>query len=175
MRLLVAIAALSIGAPAAAEVVNSSNHGFELRHSAIVPLPPEDALRAFAQVNRWWEDSHTYSGSASNLSMRLEPGGCFCELLPGGGGVEHLRVAHVDPEKRLVLTGSLGPLLFEATTGVMDVRFSPVGNGSRVTLSYKVSGFAAGGADKIAPAVDRVLAGLVSRYVISASEPASTP
>ena len=54
--------------------------------------------------------------------MSLSPGGCFCERLPNGGGIEHMRVAFVDPGKRLVLTGSLGPLLYQATAGVMDVQ-----------------------------------------------------
>jgi hypothetical protein len=30
--------------------------------------------------------------SALNLSLQLRPGGCLCEILPLGGGVEHLRV-----------------------------------------------------------------------------------
>ena len=34
-----------------------------------------------------------------------------------------MRVTYVDPGKRIVLTGSLGPLLYEATAGVMDVQF----------------------------------------------------
>lgn len=175
MRILVAAAALMVSTPAAAEVVSSSEHGFELRHSAIVPLPPAQALRAFSDVGRWWDGDHTYSGSASNLSMNLQPGGCFCERLPNGGGIENLRVTYVDPDKRLVLTGSLGPLLYEATAGVMDVQFTPVGTGSRVAFNYRVTGFARGGADKLAPAVDRVLDGMVGRYVASTRPTATAP
>ncbi|HUG46157.1 MAG TPA: ATPase [Sphingomicrobium sp.] len=175
MRLLVAAAALTLGAPAAAEVVSSSAHGFALSHSAVVPLPPQDAIRAFAEVGRWWDGSHTYSGSASNLALTLQPGACLCERLPNGGAVEHLRVVYVDPGKRLVLTGSLGPLLYEATTGVLDVQFRPLGTGSRVTLTYKVAGFATGGADQLAPAVDQVIGGLVASYVGSTRAPAPAP
>jgi hypothetical protein len=173
MRRFVAAAALLIASPATAEVVSSGEHGFEIRQSAIVPLPPRDAMNAFANVGAWWDGSHAYSGNASNLSMSLQPGGCFCERLPGGGGIEHLRVTYVDPGKRVVLTGSLGPLLFQATAGVMDIQFQPVGSGSRVSLTYKVAGFANGGADKLAPLVDRVLGGQVARYVISTSPPAA--
>jgi hypothetical protein len=171
MRVIAAAAALIAGAPAAAEVVSSSEHGFEVRHSAIVPLAPEAAIAAFARVDGWWEDSHTYSGSASNLSLILQPGACLCETLPNGGGVEHMRVAQFNPGKRLVLTGSLGPLLFQATTGVMDVQFGQVGTGSRVTLTYKVFGFPGDGAKTLAPAVDRMVGGLISQYVISAAAP----
>ena len=37
-------------------------------------------------------------------------GGCFCEAFPDGGGVEHLRVVHVAPDRMLRLSGGLGPL-----------------------------------------------------------------
>ena len=54
-------------------------------------------------------------------SLDPRPGGCFCEPLEGVGGIEHMRVTFVQPDERIVLTGSLGPLLYEATSGVMDV------------------------------------------------------
>lgn len=170
MRTLIAASALLIAAPAGAEVVTSADHGFELRFSTNVSAEPEAAMAAFAKPARWWDPGHTYSASASNLTMDLVPGGCFCERLPEGGGIEHLRVAYVDPGKRIVLTGSLGPLLYLATTGVMDVQFKPVAGGSEVTVDYKVAGFASGGAAKIAPLVDGVLAKLIDRYRAAASD-----
>lgn len=171
MKTVAAAAALMIAAPAAAEVVSSGEHGFELRYSVTVPAEPAEAMSAFARPARWWDDGHTYSGASANLSLRLEPGGCFCERLPKGGGIEHLRIAYVDPGKRIVLTGSLGPLLYEATAGVMDVQFKPVAGGSEVSLNYRVAGFAKGGAAKWAPLVDRVLANQVDRYRAHATPP----
>ena len=161
---LAAALAVLVAAPAGAEVAQSGEHGFELRHSAIVPSPPAEAMRAFATPAGWWDGAHSYSGDSANLSMSPKPGGCFCERLPGGGGIEHLRVTYVDPGKRLVLTGSLGPLLFAATAGVMDVQFKPAGQGTEVILSYKAAGFANGGAAKMAPLVDKVLAEQIQRY-----------
>jgi hypothetical protein len=55
-------------------------------------------------------------------------------------------------------------LLFLATSGVMDVQFEPVEGGTRVTLDYRAAGFFAGGADKIAPAVDSVLGEQLMRF-----------
>ena len=169
MRRLVAAAALLSASPATAEVINSGEHGFELRYSTTVPLEPAAAMRVFGDVARWWDDAHTYSGSASNMGMTLEPGGCFCERLPNGGGIEHLRVTYADPGKRAVLTGSLGPLHYEATAGVMDVQFKPAAGGSHVVIRYKVAGFANGGAAKMAPLVDGVMASLIERYRAAAS------
>jgi uncharacterized protein YndB with AHSA1/START domain len=162
MKTLAAIMFLAVS-PAAAEVVTSSSNGFEVRETVTVEAPPAAAFAAFGRIGSWWDGAHTYSGSAANLSLPLEPGGCFCEVLPSGGGVQHMHVALVQPGKRVVLTGGLGPLLFEATTGVMDVTFEPAGNGTRIVLDYRAAGFFNGGADKLAPAVDGVLAGQLAR------------
>ena len=164
MKLLIPALLLSASAPAAAEVVSAGPGGFEVRTSVEVPLLPQEAFAAFAEPQSWWNGEHTYSGKSQNLSMKLAPGGCFCESLPNGGGVEHLRVSYVDPGKRLVLTGALGPLLYEAVAGVMDVKVEAIPGGSRVTMSYKAAGFAMANAEKLAPLVDQVLADQMNRY-----------
>lgn len=171
MKRIIAAAVLFGSTAASAEVVKSAEHGFELSYSHVVPGPPVEVMKGFANVARWWDEGHTYSGSAENLSLELKPGGCFCERLPNGGGVEHMRVAYVDPGKRLVLTGGLGPLLYQATAAVMDVQFTPAGSGTRVTVNYKAAGFANGGAAATAPLVDKVLDGQVMRFRVYATPP----
>jgi uncharacterized protein YndB with AHSA1/START domain len=172
MKMIVAAsAALVAAAPASGEVVKSRDHGFELAFSRTVPGTPNETFEAFGNVQQWWDEAHSYSGSAANLSMTLRPGGCFCETFPNGGGVEHLRVTHADPGKRLVLTGGLGPLLFEATSGVMDVQFKPAGAGTQVIVNYRVAGFANGGAAALAPLVDKMLADAIARFAVYATPP----
>ena len=78
-----------------------------------------------------------------------------------------MRVAVALPGKRLVMTGSLGPLLFEATTGVMDVKFDASAGGTQVTMEYRASGFAQANAQKLAPLVDQVLSEQLRRYAAS--------
>ena len=157
MKLLLAAALIAASTPVAAEVVRSSPHGFEIRHTIDVPLQPQAALAAFEKVAAWWEPDHTYSGKSENLRLTLAHGSCFCEVLPNGGGVEHMRVSFFQPGERVVLTGSLGPLLYEATTGVMDVQVKPARAGSQLILNYRTAGFFNGGADKLAAPVDGVL------------------
>ena len=163
MRVLVLSAAMVWATPASAEVVSAGPHGFEISHSINLVVPREQAFAAFSQVRNWWSNDHTYSGDASRLSLQLRPGGCFCERLDGGGGVEHLRVAYLQPGERVVLTGSLGPLLYEATSGVMDVKVEKIAGGSRISMNYRAAGFANGGAEKLAPLVDQVLAEQMKR------------
>lgn len=164
MRKLYLAALVAISSPAAAEVVASSPTGFEVRHVVPLVVKPDAAFQAFASLPAWWNPEHTYSGKSENLSLALTPGGCFCERFPKGGGVEHMRVAYVDPGQRMILTGALGPLLYEATAGVLDVQVKSTAGGSQLTLDYKAAGFATGGADKLAPIVDSVLGEQLRRY-----------
>ena len=46
----------------------------------------------------------------------------------------------------------------------MDVQFKPVAQGSQVVFNYRAAGFFNGGADKLAPVVDGVLAEQVKRF-----------
>ena len=164
MKTILAIALIGLGTPATAEVVSASSNGFEVREMVPLVVPPAAAFDSFTNIAEWWDPQHTYSGDSANLSLTLSPGGCFCERMPKtGGGIEHLRVAYIEPGKRLILTGALGPLLYEATTGVMDIQVKAIAGGSQVMLDYKVAGFANGGAAKLAPAVDEVLATQMKR------------
>jgi hypothetical protein len=173
MRIVLALVALLAAAPADAVIVGADSHGFELRHAIDLPVPPAAALAAFGQYGAWWSKDHTYSGDASRLTLQLRPGGCLCERLDGGGGVEHMRVAFYQPGKRIVLTGGLGPLLFEATAGVMDVQVAKTPAGSRLTLNYRAAGFARGNGTEMAVGVDGVLRQQVERLRLFASKGAA--
>ena len=169
MRQILPLLALFAAAPASAAIVGASSHGFELRHSIDLPVPPAQALAAFGQYGAWWSKAHSYSGDASRLTLQMRAGGCLCERLDGGGGVEHMRVAYYEPGKRIVLTGGLGPLLYEATAGVMDVTVAKTPRGSRLSLNYRAAGFARGNGTQLAAGVDQVLREQVERLRVYAA------
>ena len=75
-------------------------NGFEVRETVTLVVPPAEALRRVHATSGWWNKEHTYSGNSANLSLDARPGGCFCERFPKGGGIEHMRVAYVEPGKR---------------------------------------------------------------------------
>ena len=164
MKYCVGLAALVASIPATAEVVSASPNGFEVRETVNLVVPPEIAWASFGNVSAWWDPEHTYGGKSEGLSLNMSPGGCFCERFPKGGGIEHMRVTYVDPGKRILLTGALGPLLYEATAGVMDVQLKPTAAGSQLTLDYRAAGFAKGGAEQLAADVDQVLAAQLKRF-----------
>jgi hypothetical protein len=164
MRYLALVLLQAFATPAAAAVVGADPHGFEVQETVNLVVPVTQAYAAFGRMGKWWSDEHTYSGKAANIRLALQPGGCMCEADPKGGGVEHMRVAVVMPNERVVLTGSLGPVLYEAASGVMDVKFDKIAGGTRVTMNYRAAGFAKGNADKLAASVDEVLADQMKRY-----------
>jgi hypothetical protein len=79
MRLALPLLAALAASPAFAAVQASAADGFVVRHEAVVP---GDRAHAFAEAihpERWWNDAHTWSGSAANLSLDARAGGCWCE------------------------------------------------------------------------------------------------
>lgn len=164
MRSFLLAGLLLLSAPAAAEVVSADPHGFEVQQSVNLVIPVPQAYAAFGRIGSWWSAEHSYSKDAANLRLALQPGGCFCEVFSKGGGVEHMRVAVVQPNEHIVMTGSLGPLLYEAASGVLDVKFERIAGGTKVTLNYRAAGFAKGDADKLAPLVDGMLGEQMKRY-----------
>ncbi len=158
MHKIIALAAALLPAtPSAAAVTSATDHGFEIRHEARLAMPPAAAWARIARIQDWWSKDHSYSGNAANLSLSLVPGGCFCERFPGGGGIQHLRVTYADPGKRAVLTGGLGPLLYEAVAGSLDIVLKPDGPATRVTVTYRAAGFARANGKGLAPVVDQVI------------------
>jgi uncharacterized protein YndB with AHSA1/START domain len=157
------LAFLCASTPASAEVLDATANGFALKISLEVNAASAELFRALSQVSSWWDSSHTWSGSAANLSLDDRAGGCFCEKLPGGGSVQHMTVVFTDGAKTLRLVGSLGPLQALAVTGSMTFTISDQAGKSRLELTYNVGGYAQGGLSQLAPLVDSVLAGQLQR------------
>jgi uncharacterized protein YndB with AHSA1/START domain len=146
-----------LGAPAQSAPEVTSN-GFVVKFDVSVNAPAGKVYEALVgQVGSWWNPEHTYSHDAKNLSIDARPGGCFCEKLPKGGGVEHARVIYVAPREVLRLSGALGPLQGSGVAGTLTWKLTGGTGNTRVQLTYSVGGFIEGGFEKIAPAVESVL------------------
>lgn len=158
-----AVIAVALSAPAAAEVVRVAPNGFALNSTAVIAAPPDKVFAAIGSVSSWWDPAHSYSGKAANLSMDVRAGGCWCEAVPPGGSVEHMRVVQVMPGRRLVTRGGLGPLQGEGADGALTWVLKPEGTGTRLTQTYVVGGFIRPGAEALAPAVDGVMSNAFAR------------
>ena len=156
--------ALLCAGPAHAEIVNAGPGGFNLRHGADAPnVAPPVVWAALADIGKWWDPEHTYSGDARNLTLEPFVHGCFCEKLSLYAGIEHGTVVYAQPAKTLRISGALGPLQEFGVTGSMTWQIEAAGGGSRITLTYSVGGFADRPLSDWAPIVDEVLGGQLQR------------
>ncbi len=161
LPLCAASAALVLGltTPLRAEVADKGPAGFTIKQTATIAAAPEVVYRKLvADVGKWWNPEHTWSGKATNLSIRDEAGGCFCEKLDGGGSVAHLTVVFAKPGEMLRLHGARGPFQGMAIAGAMTWEMKKVDAGkTRLALTYAFGGYSAGGFDQLSLAADGML------------------
>ena len=151
-----AILLFLLPAAAQADVADSAASGFTLKFSWTIKAAPADLYRQVTAVGQWWESAHTYSGDARNLSIDVKPGGCFCEKLPNGG-VQHMTVVRYEAGKTLVMNGGLGPLQSAGAAAAMTFAIAAAEGGSKLDVTYAVTGYLPGGMAALAPIVDAVL------------------
>lgn len=162
-KIAAALLAIIAALPASAEVKTVSPAGFEVESKAVVPASPAETYNMLGSIGDWWNPAHSYSGKSGNLRLEPRAGGCFCETTDGGGSVEHMRVVFAQPGSMLRLQGGLGPLQGEGAIGTLTWQLKPSGSGTEIVQTYISGGFVRGGADKLAPLVDQVLAEQLSR------------
>jgi len=167
------LALLLLTPTAAGQVRESSPDHFVLERSVRLAAAPAEVWGALVRIDEWWSPDHTYSGDSSRLSLSAAPGGCFCETLPAGGFVEHMRVVYAEPNVMLRMTGGLGPLQEYAVSGSMTWSFEADGNSTVLTVRYRVTG--AGGLDQWSEPVDGVLAEQLSRLRALIGDPPAAP
>ena len=156
--------AQSASAPLPAGVTAAHANGFSIAHRVRVAAPPARVFEALStQIDRWWNPQHSYSGKAENLRLEARAGGCFCETLPNGGSVEHMRVVNVMPGTMLRLVGGLGPLQAGGVTAHLTWQLAPDSTGTALTATYVAGGYIDGGLDKLAGVVSFVLNEQVQR------------
>ena len=163
---------LSLAAPAAAEVVQTSADHFVTRDTVTVKAAPKAAWLALISPAEWWDDTHTWSGKAANMSIVPQGGGCFCERIPEkdstasvglAGSAQHMTVLMAEPMKVLRMRGGFGPLQGEPATGVLTVTLKEVPGGTRILWEYNVGGPMRYKIAEIAPAVCGVMSEQLKR------------
>ena len=149
-----------------ADVTHRGETGFNLRITGEVDVSPAEAYKQFLNVSDWWVASHTWFGSAENLSIDARAGGCFCEI-EDDKQVLHMLVTFVNPGEEIKMVGGLGPLQMMGIHGGMSWRFEPADGGTRIVQTYNVTGYAPGGLKDLAEIVDAVQTGQLKSLVAS--------
>lgn len=155
------IGALAFVPAANAKVVDQSEAGFSVAHTAQVSATPADVWKMLRMPQSWWSKDHSWSGDAANFWLDSQAGGCFCEKLPdtgsGVGSVQHARILFSKPNQMLRLSGAFGPLQGEALTGTLTIQIKETPTGSALRFDYVVGGYMRFKVGEIAPAVDKVI------------------
>jgi hypothetical protein len=154
---------LALAGAARGEVVDANAGGFQVQETVQIAAPAAKVWESLGEVGGWWDSQHSWSHDARNLTLELKPGGCWCEALPGGGGVRHMTVIFTQPAKTAVMDGTLGPLVFSGAAGHLVWRLEEKDGATTLTQTYYVGGYFQGGLDKLAPAVDGVLTAQLGR------------
>src|ERR1043166_10218642 len=150
--------------------------GFLVKLETNIRVSPAKVYEALVgQIGLWWNPEHTYSHDAKNLSIDARPGGCFCEKLPNGGGMEHLHVVYVAPPQVVRFSGALGPLQASGVAGSMTWKLTGGRGNTLLELSYSVGGFIPGGFEKMAPAVEAMLREQLDRLKLFVEPGTPTP
>jgi hypothetical protein len=92
------------------------------------------------------------------MSLDLAAGACWCERWGEGCSMQHGQVLMVQPGRVIRLRADLGPLQDLAVNGVLTIVTSAQDGKTFLRLTYRVAGSADAGLEKLAPAVDQVLA-----------------
>lgn len=172
--LLAALVAIVVPQAAGAEVVETSADRFVTRDEVVVRAAPKAAWLALISPGDWWDDDHTWSGEAANMSITPQGGGCFCERIPEqdttvrvglAGSAQHMTVVMAQPEKVLRMRGGLGPLQSEPAEGVLTITMQSDGKsgGTKIVWEYVVGGSMRYDLGTIAKAVDGVMSQQLAR------------
>lgn len=160
-----AIAALGV-APLQAEVTNTADNGFTVRHQTSISASVEDVWKAMIAPSKYWNPDHSWTGKGENFYLVPQAGGCFCELIrstdednikSSNGSVQHMRVIYAHKNKMLRMSGGLGPLQGEAVVGTLTMQMQSQDGETAVRFTYKVGGYMEFPVEEIAPAVDGVI------------------
>ena len=169
MRLVttvLAAATLTAAMPLSATVAETSERGFVTQDQADVAASPLDTWLALIRPAAWWNDAHTWSADAANMTLTPQAGGCFCERVPGedredgfslDGSVQHMTVIQAYPLRNLRMRGGLGPLQGEPATGVLTITLEEIAGGTRIRWEYAVGGSMRYEVASISQAVDAVM------------------
>ena len=135
-----------------ANVNYADSSGFSITNVSESHAPTEEVYSHFIQnVDMWWPKDHTWW--KGTLRIDEQAGGCFCET-SNTSSAAHMQVSYIEPNKKVVMTGGLGPLQEMGLTGALTWEFSSVGKRvsshenkkskplpkTKVTLTYHASG-----------------------------------
>jgi uncharacterized protein YndB with AHSA1/START domain len=114
-----------------------------MTHAITVPFPPQRAFTLFTEgMTSWWPPEYTWA-QATLEQIAIEPhegGHCF-ERGPHGFRCDWGRVVTCEPPARIAFTWQITaqrvPQPDASRASLVEVRFTPDGDGTRVELAHR--------------------------------------
>ena len=156
---------------AQAEVRVAAPGALVVEHRFQLSATPDAAWAVLVHPERYWPSDHTWSGSAANLSLVAEAGGCYCERW-AGGSAQHGIVAMAIPGKRLRIRGAFGPFQEMPVTGVLTVSLAASDGGTEAIVTYSLAGDETAKLGDLAGVVDPVVRQQFAGFAALAQAPA---
>ena len=157
MKIITLLLLVLAAATTKAEVTEVSEQHFVISINIAIDAPSNQVYDQFIQIGQWWQDSHTWFGDASKMTIEPKANGCFCER-NGEQQAVHMTLSQINPGKSVHMTGGLGPLSSLAVNGYMTWNFEATeDNTTNLKLNYRVTGFVNQKTEDWAKAVDGVL------------------
>ena len=142
---LMLLAASTLAATAQAEILESSDSHFVLRHEATSALSADTLWERLIEPSTWWESDHTFSGDAANLTLEVVAGGHWREDWDGNS-VAHGRVLTVLKGRILTMEAPFGPLQAMGAYSVWTITITPNDDGTS-TVAFDETAIAPPGED----------------------------
>lgn len=104
---------------------------------------PRDAFLRFSrEMRNWWPKRYSWSGEMlQDMTIANETGGFCTEIGPYGFRCDFGRVLEIDPPRRIVFTWQIGPnrepVPDPSKASEVEVTFSEIAGGTRVTLTHR--------------------------------------
>jgi uncharacterized protein YndB with AHSA1/START domain len=114
-----------------------------MTHAITAPFPPERAFVRFTEgMTDWWPPEYTWANKTlERIAIEPREGGHCFEVGPHGFRCDWGRVVTCEPPRRIAFTWQISPQRVPqpdpARASIVEVRFMPDGDGTRVELAHR--------------------------------------
>jgi len=108
--------------PSMADINYADNTGFSITNVSESNAPVDAVYTHFIKhVDMWWPKDHTWW--EGKLHIEETAGGCFCETTDIASAM-HMQISVIEPNKKVVMIGGLGPLQEMGINGALIWEFN---------------------------------------------------
>ena len=110
--------------PSMADINYADSTGFSITNVSESNAPVDVVYTQFMKhIDMWWPKDHTWW--KGKLHIDEKAGGCFCETIDTKSAL-HMQISVMEPNKKVVMLGGLGPLQEMGMSGALIWEFNVI-------------------------------------------------